>query len=202
MSFFTEYFDIVGGQTEQPVCCPFPHYTNGGVEYNETHPSAHVNTIKGLFHCKVCNVGGSEVNFIQQILGCKYADAKRIQRCFDSNENLELWSQERLTDETKSRIMNLGVSEAVVEELKIKTPTGTTDHIAFPVFMYNTLMDVRNYNPGGSPKIKSRAGATSGLIVPFDIWRTTSLKRTTILCAGEKDMAVARSHGFNAGQLK
>lgn len=198
MSFLSEYFDLVSDRAEEPVCCPFPHQTSSGDEYFETHPSAHVNTSERLFHCKVCNAGGSEVNFIQQILGCKYADAKKIQRQFDITENLEEWEKETLTDDSKARIMNLGVSENVVNDLKLKTPTGSTDLIAFPVFMYNQLLDVRTYNPGGTPKIKSRAGALSGLILPFDIWKDSAKDRVTLLCAGEKDMAVARSHGFNA----
>ena len=60
--------------------------------------------------------------------------------------------------------------------------------------MYGHLMDIRTYNPGGNPKIKSRAGCPSGLIIPFDLWEQTPKNRMTILCAGEKDMAVARSH--------
>lgn len=198
MSFFTEYFDIVGGKTEEAVCCPFPHYTSSGDEYSESHPSAHVNTVENLFHCKVCNAGGSEVNFIQQILGCKYVDAKRIQRCFDSRETRELWKEETLSEASKARALALGISEEVINELELKTPPATENHISFPVFMYGQLLDTRNYNPGGTPKIRSRTGAISGLIVPFDTWLASPLRRVTLICAGEKDMAIARSNGFNA----
>ena len=38
----------------------------------------------------------------------------------------------------------------------------------------------------------------SGAIIPFDDWRVTPENKITLICAGEKDMAVARSHGFNA----
>ena len=60
MSFLTEYFDITEGLKEVPVCCPFEHHTASGIPYKETNPSASVNTLENLFHCKVCNVGYSE----------------------------------------------------------------------------------------------------------------------------------------------
>ena len=42
--FFEDYFDITGGPSEIPVCCPFPHSTANGLPYYETRPSASVNT--------------------------------------------------------------------------------------------------------------------------------------------------------------
>lgn len=164
----------------------------------ETHPSAHVNTIENLFHCKACGASGSELTMIQKLLGCNYASAKKIQRCFGTVETIDEWSKENLTEATKTRAMDLGISEQVIQELNIKTPEFTEDVIAFPVFMYGHLMDVRQYNPGGNPKIKSRSNCPTGLVIPFDIWKETPNNRLTLICAGEKDMAVARSHGFNA----
>lgn len=197
--FLSEFFGITEGSKEVAVCCPFDHYTTGHVPYKETNPSAHVNTEKGVFHCKVCGTGYSELQFMQKILGCSFLNAKRLQHCFNNDEDELMWiNSTKLTEETKTRAKNLGISEQVISELSIKTPTGTTDVIAFPVFMYGHLVDVRNYNPGSTPKIKSRTNCPSGLILPFDIWRNTPKNRTTVICAGEKDMAVARSHGFNA----
>lgn len=198
MSFLTEYFDIVDDNVEVAVCCPFPHYTSNGLPYMETHPSAHVNTIEDLFHCKACGASGSELTMIQKLLGCNYASAKKIQRCFKTVETIDEWCKETLTEATKNRALNLGISEEVIQELNIKTPEFTEDVIAFPVFMYGHLMDVRQYNPGGTPKMKSRSNCPTGLIIPFDIWKTTPPNRLTLICAGEKDMAIARSNGFNA----
>ena len=198
MSFLTEYFQITGDNIEEAVCCPFPHYTVSGLSYNETHPSAHVNTVENLFHCKVCGSSGSEIQMIEKLLDCKYSAAKKIQKCFETDEDIYEWEKEKLTPETEQKLLNLGVTKEVIEELKIKTPEFSKDIIAFPVFMYDHLMDIRLYNPGNTPKIKSRQGSPTGLIIPFDIWRKTPIKRTTIICAGEKDMAIARSHGFNA----
>ena len=64
--------------------------------------------------------------------------------------------------------------------------------------MYDRLVDVRIYHPKHTPKVKSRTGAVSGLVLPFDLWRISPAKKTTLICAGEKDMAIVRSKGFNA----
>lgn len=199
MSFLTDYFDIVEGVKEIAVCCPFDHYTTSGIPYKESNPSAHVNTIEHLFHCKVCSIGYSEAQFIQQLFDCSYLDAKRIQRTFENAEDLALWESEvQLTEASKQRALNLGISQEVINELKLKTPTGTADLIAFPVFMYDHLVDVRKYDPGQKPKIKSRLNCPAGLIVPYDLWIQTPNNKVTLICAGEKDMAIARTHGFNA----
>ena len=198
MGFLTDYFNIIDDKTEVAVCCPFPHYTESGLEYMESHPSAHVNTEEGLFHCKVCGESGAEVTMISKLLGCNSPTAHKLQRCFNSDETIEEWDKETLTDATKKRALDLGISEEVINELKIKTPEYTDDILAFPVFMYNHIVDVRQYNPGGNPKIKSRRDCPSGLILPFNEWVNTEPTRVTLLCAGEKDMAIARTNGFNA----
>ena len=199
MSFLTEFFDLTEGCGEVAICCPFPHHTASGLEYLESRPSAHVNTDNNLFHCKACGEGLNEAQFIMKVLGCGYADMAKIQRCFQNDETRAEWLQStRLTDSSKTRLLNFGISEEVIEELNLVTPELTVDLMAFPVFMFDHLIDVRVYNPGHTPKVKSRAGCPAGLIIPFDIWRETPPHRWTILCAGEKDMAVARSHGFNA----
>jgi len=199
MSFLTEFFDINEESGEVAVCCPFPHITTGGMTYLEHNPSAHVNTTTMLYHCKVCGTGYSEAQFIQQLLGCGVADAKKIQHCFTTTEDLHDWNDSTiLTTASKERGLALGISEEVLRELNVSTPAGTGDLIAFPVFMFDHLLDIRKYDPGNKPKVKSRAKCVSGLIIPFDTWRTSPTTRTTIVCAGEKDMAIARSYGFNA----
>lgn len=198
MGFLTDYFDIIEDKTEVAVCCPFPHYTESGQEYMESHPSAHVNTEEHLFHCKVCGESGSELTMISKLLGCSSPVAHKLQRCFNSDETISEWEKETLSEASKNKALSLGISEEVIEELKIKTPEYTEDIMAFPVFMYDHLIDIRQYNPGGSPKIKSRKDCPSGLILPFNEWVNTEPDRCTVLCAGEKDMAIARSHGFNA----
>lgn len=199
MTFFEHYFSNCGfSKKETAVCCPFPHHTSNGLQYYETNPSAHINLEKKLFHCKVCGEGKSEVAFIAQILGCDYETAVRIQKFYkDDDEDLFHWTEKiNLPEEVKTKCNSLGISDAVIKDLNISSSDGNA--ISFPVFLYDKLLDVRDYRPGESPKIKTRFGAIAGLIIPFDLWRNSDINKWTILCAGEKDMAVARSNGFNA----
>lgn len=198
-SFFEYYFSEYDfSKRETAVCCPFPHRTESGLEYTETRPSAHINLDKGLFHCKVCDKGLSETSFIAELFGCSYESAIKIAKMFTSKEDKYTWDKgTQLTDHIKELCLSLGISEKVIEELDIRTELG--DEIAFPVFMYNKLVDVRSYRPHDrANKIRSRVGTTSGLIIPFDLWIDTPKNKWTILCAGEKDMAVTKSQGFNA----
>ena len=197
-SFFEHYFNEYDfSKRETAVCCPFPHHTESGFEYKETNPSAHINLDKGLFHCKVCDKGLSETAFISELFGCSYESAIKISKLFTTREDLYTWKQLTLTDEIKDKCLSLGISEEVIESLYLRTEVG--DEIAFPVLMYNKVVDVRSYRPQDrANKIRSRVGATSGLIIPFDLWIDTPESKWTIICAGEKDMAVTRSNGFNA----
>ena len=196
--FFEDFFGITDSAREVAVCCPFPHRTLNGLPYLEARPSAHINTQDRVFHCMACGAGHSETSFVQAVLNCSFLDAKKLLRCFTNNEDKAQWEQDTtLSEEGLQQILALGISTEVVEELRIKV-TDTTHSILFPVFMYDHLCDIRKYNPGERPKVRSRAGSPSSLIMPFDLWRTTPKTRITLVCAGEKDMAVARSHGFNA----
>ena len=198
-SFFEYYFSEYDFEKkETAVCCPFPHHTESGVEYQETIPSAHINLDKGVFHCKVCEKGLSEVSFISEILGCKYEAASKIASLYRDVENLHSWNQLKLNPRTKEICNELGISDEVIEELHLKTENREED-IAFPVLMYGKVVDVRNYSPyNRAAKIRSRAGSTTGMVIPFDLWINTNPHTWTIICAGEKDMAVARSNGVNA----
>ena len=198
-NFFEYYFSEYDFEKkETAVCCPFPHHTESGVEYQETIPSAHINLDKGVFHCKVCEKGLSEVSFISEILGCKYEAASKIASLYRDVENLHSWNQLKLNPRTKEICNELGISDEVIEELHLKTENREED-IAFPVLMYGKVVDVRNYSPyNRAAKIRSRAGSTTGMVIPFDLWLNTNPHTWTIICAGEKDMAVARSNGFNA----
>lgn len=193
--FFEDYFDITDAGTEVAVCCPFPHHTINGISYLESNPSAHVNTNDRVFHCKSCGTGHNETSFIKAILGCSFIYAKKILACFNNDEDLFQWKQTTtLSDESRELAHTLGISDEVLEELNVAS--SDENHLMFPVFMYNHLLDIRKYNPGSKPKMRSRANCPAGLIVPYDIWKDST--KVTVLCAGEKDMAVARSNGLNA----
>lgn len=196
--FFQYYFNIEEEHGEHAVCCPFPHHTSNGHEYFESNPSAHVNLDKRTFHCKVCDEGHSEVSFIKVLLDCTYVNATKFCKAFSNTENLAEWmSYAPKTEDAVKLCASLGISESVVDELHVSS--NVPQSVMFPVFYKNKLLDIRTYTPGGGDnKIKSRTGAMYGLVLPYDLWAATPLNKITLLCAGEKDMAVARSHGFNA----
>lgn len=197
MGFFEYYFsEFDMSKKENAVLCPFPHHTMSGLEYEESRPSAHVNIVDRLFHCKSCGTGDSELSFVSKLLGCTYENARKIIESFNTPDDIYSWKQLCLTKDIRDLTLSLGISEEVIEELNIKTEDG--ERICFPVFMYDKVVDVRSYLPGGTPKIKSRYGSHAGYIIPYDIWRNSNKNKWTIICAGEKDMAVARSNGFNA----
>lgn len=199
MKFFYKYFgkdNHVNDSGEMFVCCPFPHYDNEGNAYYEKNPSAHINIEKSMFHCKVCGEGMSEVRFLSKLQGISYKEALLMLRELDQKkEQLGSWTEFRknfLNSEAPQKLcQELGILE-VAEELQIGY-TGTG--ISFPVFVYGELLDIRTYNPNGKPKVRSEKNAKS-LIIPFDLWMEDD--RPTLLCAGEKDMAIARVFGFNS----
>ena len=196
MSFFNWYFNLIGDKTEEHVLCPFPHKA-GELEYYESNPSAQVNTEEGLFHCKVCDRGYNEATFIQAITGCRLSEAYRLIPAFSNTEDVVAWDAEDTVQHGNLPLAHeFKISSQVQSDLRLVSRTGID--IIFPVFMYGKLLDTRTYVPSNKPKVKSRLGAVNGLIIPFDLWVNEPKDRWTILCAGEKDMAVARTHGFNA----
>lgn len=144
-----------------------------------------------------CGAGYSTAQFIQHVFGCSYLDAKKLEKCFETTETIFDWQKETLTPESKQSALDLGISEEIINQLQIKTYKGTTDMFAYPVLMYGRLADIRKYNKDGKPRVKSRIGSPAGLIIPFDNWIETPPDRLTLICAGEKDMAIARSNGFS-----
>lgn len=199
MSFFERFFgDVTFSREETMVNCPFPHVTSSGLEYFESEPSAGVNLGKGVFHCLSCGKATSEIGFISQILDTPYETASKIKEFFDRDENVHLWKEHSpLTNELKELANRLGISDNVIDELNLGSEDGK--RISFPVTMYDTILDTRSYHPDLKPKMLSRPNKdTAGLIIPYDVWIKSDKSRWTLLCAGEKDMAVARSQGFNA----
>jgi len=198
MSFFEQYFsDTVFSGEETMVCCPFPHLTTNGLEYYESNPSAGINLEKGVYHCLSCGKSLSEVGFISQILNTSYEIATRLKEAFDKNETIDAWKEyASLPKEIHTKINDLGISDAVIEDLLIRSEDGKA--ISFPVTLFGTVLDIRNYRPKEFPKMRGRKDSIAGLVLPFDLWKNSNPDRWTLLCAGEKDMAVARTMGFNA----
>ena len=192
--FFKDYDLTPNNSGEAFVCCPFPHYDEEGNEYYETNPSAHINVEKSVFHCKVCDAGMSEAVFLSKLQGISYKDALVFLGQIDESE-FDEWHQYRENFKNsmfvKNMVAELGFLD-IADELQLGYEG---EGVSFPVFVYGELLDVRTYTPNRVPKVKSRKGAKS-LILPFDLW--ISDNRPTLLCAGEKDMAIARAYGYNA----
>lgn len=198
MSFLQYYYSLEDEDgIEQPVLCPFPHYSNS-VAYLETNPSAHVNLDKKVFHCKSCGRGLNDQMFMKEVLELNMTSTIKLHKAFNNDEDIFIWKQTTTALEDSTTILSQEhYASSVFKELDLATVEGG-EAVAFPVFMYDKLIDIRTYRPGGKPKVRSRRGATAGLIIPFDIWRNTSKTKWTVICAGEKDMTIARSNGFNA----
>lgn len=190
--YFKEYHEFDTG--EIAVKCPFPHKDEKGQQYYESVPSAHINQEKSLFHCKVCGTGMSEANFLSKVQGISYKDALVL--LSDLKNNQGSWNGMRTNFLNSAGAMELwtglGLELNTADLLQIGYDG---EGISFPVYIYGELLDIRNYQPGRNPKVKSTKGAKN-LLLPFDLWRDDN--RPTLLCAGEKDMAIARQMGFNA----
>lgn len=200
MKFFTSYFQLEKVATlpngEYAVKCPFPHYDHHGKPYLEENPSAHINPEKHVFHCKVCDRGISETKFIMEKEGLSYKDAVQFLGEMNNPKHKEdAWERFEVILNESNTLLNM-VDDLGLWSVKDELRLGSNGHgIQFPVFVYDTLLDVRTYHPDSRPKVLSEAGAKP-LILPFDLWLDD--ERPTLLCAGEKDMAIARAKGFNA----
>jgi len=199
--FFQNYFpdvdfDAANDSNEVAVNCPFPHHA-GGVEYFETIPSAHINVEKNVFHCKVCGQQHSESSFVKEKLGISYGAAIKLIKYLESDVIPDRWTlarnalKESVT--TQNLIKRLHISERTTSQLQLGLHDGG---IGFPVYVFGQLMDIRVYKPGETPKVKSRFGVRVGNFIP-DVAKMIDLK-TVLICAGEKDMAIARTLGFEA----
>lgn len=198
MHFFTKYFNLDEQEPmdngEFQVCCPFNHKDEKGNLYKETHASAHINPEKDVFHCKVCAEGLSEARFVTKIEGITYKNALMLLSEMERSQtqNWEAAIAELHNSPVKVQMLkDLGIYD-VSKDLQIGF---RGNGISFPVYVYGDLLDVRTYDPTTIPKVTSQFRAKN-LIIPFDLWREDT--RPTLLCAGEKDMAIARANGFNA----
>lgn len=197
MGWLEHYFNLEGETGEHRVCCPLDHYTENGLAYKETNASASVNLDKRLFHCSSCDRGYTEQQLLQKILDCTFANACRLVTLFNNNETrLEWASSTQLDQNGRDVCTHFGIDLGTAAQLNIASVPDAPEQIMFPVFYEGHLIDIRRYRPNQTPKMLSRKGSPSGLVIPYDLWRASD--KITIICAGEKDMATTRSHNLNA----
>ena len=93
MGFFEQFFNISDGlEGEVSVLCPFPHYTANGIPYQEHKESASVNLTRRLFHCKVCEAGYNERQFIKEVEDCSLTNASRLETIFKNDTCYAGWT--------------------------------------------------------------------------------------------------------------
>ena len=193
------------------VCCPFPHtrkeFNNKtwgmeDVNFYEEVPSASINEEMGAFNCFVCGKHFNELGFAQALSGESKEDIIKESLVKQELDNVSsTWEtgqhQSLLNNpDTIRKLYELKISDSVIKELKLGL---IQNFLATPVFVNGELLNVARYNINKVPnkaKVMYNANSKSGDIVPFDIW--VKDPKNTLICEGEKDMLIARSHGFNA----
>lgn len=193
------------------MCCPFPHtkevldentWETKQISYYEEIPSSSVNLDMRVFHCFTCDRTYKEMEFAEALLGKKKED---IIKEYVSKSTLKSASDNWKDVQHKALLENINIINKL-HDLKINDETidllnlgYMTNCLAVPVFKKGSLVNIVRYNINKDPnipKVRYNENTISGDIVPFDIWKQDY--RPTIICEGEKDMIVARSHGFNA----
>ncbi len=193
------------------MCCPFKHtktvfddntWEEKTIEYLEEIPSSSVNLNMRVFHCFTCDRTFKEMEFAEEILQKPKDD---IIREYVSKEALQSASDNWKEMQHKALLENNYVLDKL-SDLKINLDTikelnlgYMTNCLAIPVFKNGSLINVVRYNINkapGLPKVRYNENTNSGDIIPFDLWKNDN--RPTIICEGEKDMIVTRSHNFNA----
>ena len=193
------------------LCCPFKHkrlvfdnetWEEKEEEYYEVIPSSSINLNMRVFHCFTCDRTYKEMEFAQNITGktkeellkehLSIETLKSASETWRENQHKSLLENENVLD----KLNGLKITKDVCNELNLGYMTNC---LAIPVFKNEKLVNIARYNINKEPnipKVRYNENTNSGDIVPFDIWKKDF--RATVICEGEKDMIVARSHGFNA----
>ncbi|MDA2681065.1 CHC2 zinc finger domain-containing protein [Bacillus cereus group sp. Bc011] len=190
MAFYERIFGELqpNSSDEAAVHCPW---------HEDSEASAHINIESRVFHCKACDLGLSETAFVQKHMGCSYGEALQYTKLFERTlTSDEKWTENmmNLMEDSKcqERLQQLGFTKEIQKQLQLGY-TGS-GWFSYPVFMRGHIVDIRTYSPKAKKKIMGKKGGMN-VIYPYDLWKDDQV---TILCAGEKDMAIARVFGFNS----
>lgn len=211
-AFDLVYPDLTMG--ENTVLCPF---------HSESTPSMQINTSQKIFHCFGCGAHGTENDFISRYYGIGRSQTSSFKEVLFKSDSFTDYNtfaregEEYKKNYTYIELKRLGVSEKVLEDLKVGSEvfshmddtTGdlsiaastTSTRLVFPIIMADRVLDLRTYTADSTvkPKSTSKSGAPAGLVLPYHLWHNDS--SVTVICEGEKDMAIARTHGYNAISL-
>ncbi len=173
---------------EIAVHCPIP-------EHIDTNPSAHLNVDKNIVHCKTCDKAWN----LKQLIKGKESLFK-----FINNNNIPTSKWDEFPSVNQSLYLTLsqkwGFDINVLQQLQVKHLGGINDEFSVPYFTTllnkNVYIGHKTYTPTLIPKWKNSINSQAGYIFPFQVWEKDN--KPTLICAGEKDVLIARSKGFNA----
>jgi hypothetical protein len=193
------------------LCCPFEHtktildpntWEEKQITYLESVPSSSINLNMRVFHCFTCDRVYNEIEFAKELTGKTKEEIikENISKDILKSEN-ETWEELQHKNLKTNlgvieKLHNLKISDEIIDKINLGYMTNC---LAIPVFKNGKLINVVRYNINkleNIPKVRYNENTNTGDIIPFDVWKND--KRATILCEGEKDMLVARSHNFNA----
>ena len=204
--------DLVMG--ENTVLCPF---------HSEKTPSMQINTMQKSYHCFGCGAHGTENDFIHAYYGIGKGQASSFKEVLFKSDNFTDYEhfarsgEEYKANFTYLELRKLGVSEKVLEELRVGSevfskldeatgelslrPSTTSTRLVFPIIIKDRVIDLRTYTADKDvkPKSTSKSGAPAGLVLPYHLWENDL--SPTVICEGEKDMAICRTKGYNAISL-
>lgn len=170
--------------------------------HDDTNPSAVLFYKTATFHCSACGDSWKLDKLVKEFKGLDSSVNLSALKPYNDTYQQELDDWKKLNDEfCRTRFFNtdmfaLGYTLKACRELLIAQQDN--EMFSIPVILDGVIQDIRSYYPNQTPKYKSRFGATTGLIIPYDIWKQTPIEEPTYICAGEKDMFIARSKGLNA----
>lgn len=183
------------------IKCPFPHKLTSGEEYYEENASMSIDIEKGIYHCFSCKAKGNELQFMKDFMNITLKQANQLKNILSKSTETSLdWQVAReLLHTNKHEVQMIKekymFTEQVIDKLQIGMEAPGRG-IAFPVFLYDKLIDVISYNPKNKPKYRKRPGSENGIIMPYDEWSIN--KKPTVIVAGQKDLGIALSHNINA----
>ena len=181
------------------ICCPFPHGQdiNGNPTY-ETNPSVSIKATDDdfLFYCHSEQRSYQSIqDLVKNLRNMSNIDAYKYCDTF-AKEGIRENIVPLQGDPLMQIVSNFKFSSQALSTAKVTI--GREGIFSVPVYYNGILLDIRTYfGPSSSPKWTSLKNTTTGLIVNYDNWKNNKNK-PTIICAGEKDLLMALSHGLNA----
>lgn len=144
------------------VICPF---------HTDTKPSAGINPSDGFFHCFTCGITHNTLDkFLSAYYNIPIYEAKKLGTAMEDNLEVadELPKSMEVEDALKV-VEALKIDMATIYKLGLFKGKREGNLFSIPVAINEIVLDIRDYVPGGSPKVKGAMGSTTGLILGHDL---------------------------------